>query len=686
MTIGFVFLIIIAIVLAIYWYKSRAASDSGDDTSGDSGPEVVSDAGAATATVSPSQPVDTGAPGTAPAGTPPTLTGASMSPSADASTATVVTPVPLTSVATATSPPPAAPVATQDSSPGIISSIVAAVTGTPATTSTTAASSTSVATTSAAPVPLTTSATQADVIDVSTPVAQAPVSTTTAPAVTTSIVNAVTTAVTGNPSMPTFYTKANYKGESWTLPDAGTFDIKLSSVGSVKIPGTWKITAWSAQSAASQALWTKSKSDPMITGVKSKVARISAEQPVPKQKKPAPPKKTKAAATPAPIVATPVAAVNGVSTPVVTTPTGIPVTSTPIAIPAPVVVTPVASTTVAPGAEEPTTLFGSITAAVTGAVTTVSDAITGNSSVPVLYSKNDFKGESWTPQAAGTHTIPAAMAGKVQSYKIPAGWTVTAFGSFTGAAADAKCGGTALWTGKQGAVNKLGGAKTKVTCIQVTAPAAKVPKKKAATTGTKTATSTKTVVATQGDVPIVYLKPNYKGNTVKLQAGVNKMTGKNDNNIASVKVPKGWTVDMYDSADCTGKALTVTADVDALDKAYKNKVSCVRATAPIIASSVAAANGVTAPAEPVPTAWPVMYGKANFAGQSYTIDALGKRSLKGTSILNNASSIRVPKGYKLWAYSKNDCTGTPKVFTADVPSLKGTGLQNDIGCVILEQA
>jgi hypothetical protein len=54
-----------------------------------------------------------------------------------------------------------------------------------------------------------------------------------------------------------------------------------------------------------------------------------------------------------------------------------------------------------------------------------------------------------------------------------------------------------------------------------------------------------------------------------------------------------------------------------------------------------------------------------------------------SQLKNEATSIRVPTGWKLTVWDKDDCTGTSRVFVSDVDDLSGTGLNNDIACVDL---
>lgn len=684
MNIVIALLVVICIIYIYYRYKYAEPTDDTD----------LTDETAPPAEVPPTDAVNNGSPGTAPAGSAPTLTGASMSPAAPATPAVSVEPTPLTNVSTATGTPTPPPAPAPEPAPtGIISTISTAVGIAPAaeppapppiTVTPPALANTATTTKSDDPV----------VVEQTAPTPAPPASSTIG-----SVLSVISDSTTGSPTMPTLYTLPQFKGESWTVTGEGTFDIKLKTVGSVKIPSDWKISAWSA---TNKSLWTKTKNDNRIDGVGRNVTRISVVKPSKEQKrKNAPAKKhvkkqAKAptspvvatvptttppvvAAPPAPVVVTPVAS----STPVVaTTPVVV------VAAPAPQPIVQVdANTTVVPATQVPagepaavaivtTPAPGSETDAAPSIFDTVISAATDLVSppqAPILYSKPNFKGTTWSPQGTGKFVIPPTMSGKVQSIKVPGGWAVSAYNSVG-------CGGTPLWTKTNANENKFSAAQQKISCILVTAPASKQKEAKKKQAKSKAAApSAPAVVVAPVATPVIYMKGKYGGQTFVIPAaGQHVLTGKLDNSAASVKVPAGWSLDLYDKPDCTGKPLNVTADMDGFPKGYKNTVSCVRAYAP---AATPAAPLTSTPAVSSPVVYATMYGRPKFAGGSFDVTALGNTSLKGTKMNSNAASIRIPAGTQLVAYSTADCTGKGTTYTADVADLADTNMKNAIKCV-----
>lgn len=91
-----------------------------------------------------------------------------------------------------------------------------------------------------------------------------------------------------------------------------------------------------------------------------------------------------------------------------------------------------------------------------------------------------------------------------------------------------------------------------------------------------------------------------------------------------------------------------------------------------------------ASAEPeLPVEKPTLYRGTNFSGDAWQVPGVGKFAVANSMVKNAASSIRIPTGWELTAYDKDDCSGASAVFTSDVDDLSGTGLDNDISCVLL---
>lgn len=93
-----------------------------------------------------------------------------------------------------------------------------------------------------------------------------------------------------------------------------------------------------------------------------------------------------------------------------------------------------------------------------------------------------------------------------------------------------------------------------------------------------------------------------------------------------------------------------------------------------------------APAPKMPAQKPTLYRASSFSGDAWQVPGIGKYAVANARVRNEASSIRVPTGWKLTVYDKDDCSGNSAIFTSDVDDLGGTGLNNDIACVDLQLA
>lgn len=83
-----------------------------------------------------------------------------------------------------------------------------------------------------------------------------------------------------------------------------------------------------------------------------------------------------------------------------------------------------------------------------------------------------------------------------------------------------------------------------------------------------------------------------------------------------------------------------------------------------------------------PSVYPVLYKKANYSGDTWTVPKIGQTSLTG-SLKNEAVSVKIPLGWALRVYDKDDCTGKTALLRSDVADLSSFGLKNDIACVQL---
>ncbi len=328
----------------------------------------------------------------------------------------------------------------------------------------------------------------------------------------------------------------------------------------------------------------------------------------------------------------------------------------------------------------------------TASSTGIVGAVTGGN-LPVLYALQEFKGATWSPQAAGKHVIPASFNGVIRSVKVPSGWKVTAY-------VGGDCSQLA-WS-KTKNDNRI--PTPKIGCILVEelkppqmSKKSKTPSEIPASVGL--APTTPPAAPPAGTLPVLYGQANWKGTAYTIPGeGKYVITGKMDNNSASIRVPAGWNVKGYDNKKCSGTPLaTFDSDVAAMAAAQKNKISCViasraagpvartesagsSATAPESSNSLAAAPVTSTPAAQPAIQWPTIYADANYGGASYQLGKVGNNSLKGLPINNTASSIRIPQGYQVTAWGRGDCTGKTAVFKNDIPNLATVNFDNTMAC------
>lgn len=80
----------------------------------------------------------------------------------------------------------------------------------------------------------------------------------------------------------------------------------------------------------------------------------------------------------------------------------------------------------------------------------------------------------------------------------------------------------------------------------------------------------------------------------------------------------------------------------------------------------------------------MVYVDENYAGASLAL-GVGRFVLPDL-VKNKVSSLRVPAGLKAKIIDKDDCvSGASLVITSDTSSLRGTGLNDDVACVIVSR-
>jgi hypothetical protein len=187
---------------------------------------------------------------------------------------------------------------------------------------------------------------------------------------------------------------------------------------------------------------------------------------------------------------------------------------------------------------------------------------------------------------------------------------------------------------------------------------------------------------------VILFKDDFAGASKKLSPGQYEFSefGNIDNDqLSSIKIPKGMKVILYEHSGFSGKSLTLTTDTRA-SYLVKNKFNdatsslVVEAAAdplpvvvPVVVTPVVTEPQPTPPAtEPTVVAeessGPVTIFQGDFTGLSkklkpgrYDIDALGVGN-------DELSSVKVPRGYRVSLYEHDGWTGRALILTQNSPT------------------
>jgi hypothetical protein len=176
-----------------------------------------------------------------------------------------------------------------------------------------------------------------------------------------------------------------------------------------------------------------------------------------------------------------------------------------------------------------------------------------------------------------------------------------------------------------------------------------------------------------GSGPTFYPNASFGGTGVTLGVGsygIAQMeaAGIANDAISSIQIPSGYTVVAYADGDFTGSSWTFTASNSNLaNTGNDNTISSF-----VITST--AASGAT------------FYPNANYGGTGVTLGdgSYGIAQMEAAGIANDAiSSIQVPTGKTVVAYTDGDFTGTSWTFTASNANLANTGNDNTISSFVI---
>jgi len=166
--------------------------------------------------------------------------------------------------------------------------------------------------------------------------------------------------------------------------------------------------------------------------------------------------------------------------------------------------------------------------------------------------------------------------------------------------------------------------------------------------------------------PTFYTDVNYRGTSFDLPAGnhnIRDLKASNDE-ISSIRIPKGYTVVLYSEPNFKGDKLIITHDVNNLNTLKFNNVT----------SSVVVATEVTAP---------TFYTDSNFVGESYQLP-IGSYNTSDIRLLNDElSSIKIPNGFIVTLYSEKDFKGTNVVLNENTNKLSDKNFNNKSSSIVV---
>jgi len=169
---------------------------------------------------------------------------------------------------------------------------------------------------------------------------------------------------------------------------------------------------------------------------------------------------------------------------------------------------------------------------------------------------------------------------------------------------------------------------------------------------------------------VVHVLENFQGNWLALHDGTNQLGAPFANQVSSIRVPSGYLVTLFDKVDCNAGNLNVQIRSSASSlggSGLNNDVACVRVErAPPLATGVVR-----------------IYLQQSYQGLSMEL-GVGRHVLTNV-FRNNVRSVQVPAGLEAMLYDKDTCSPGSKslLVTGNRPDLKGTGLDQDIACLVV---
>ncbi len=159
-------------------------------------------------------------------------------------------------------------------------------------------------------------------------------------------------------------------------------------------------------------------------------------------------------------------------------------------------------------------------------------------------------------------------------------------------------------------------------------------------------------ISSDDNVVKIYVDANYQGKSQDLKVGnynINQLTIGNDQ-LSSIKVPKGFVVTLYADANFTGKTMKVTQDTPYVGNEFNDMTSSIKV------ESISSDNRVV-----------TIYEHANYQGKSQDLKVGSYNTNRLTIVNNTLSSLRVPRGFVVTLYTDDNFKGRTMTVTRDTP-------------------
>ncbi len=185
---------------------------------------------------------------------------------------------------------------------------------------------------------------------------------------------------------------------------------------------------------------------------------------------------------------------------------------------------------------------------------------------------------------------------------------------------------------------------------------------------------------------------DYRGVEVQLPPGEYRLSdlqdaGINNNDISSLKVPRGFKATLYANDFFRGKSVVVDENDSCLrDNGIDEQVSSVIIRREGAAATSTASTNQSSGADEVPTEV-VAYSECGFFGLEATLPAgeYKVEDLQKLGMPNNAiSSLKVPPGYTVAIYENDFFRGAGKVLETSDKCLIGDQLNDKISSIVVE--